>query len=119
MTKKEMNAALDAMLEQGNQLRASELIPIVVALVCNATPIEVEDITGLTADQLDALQPGNVVVKKTGNERRVYTVNFKDDVTGKLLLTYADWQNVEGVYYEKGESGWAYVQTDNTHIATE
>ena len=29
----------------------------------------------------------------------------------------ADWQNVEGVYYEKGESGWAYVQTDTTHIS--
>lgn len=122
-----MNAAPDAMLEQGNRLRARELIPFLAELARNATPIEVEDITGLTADQLDALQPGNVVVKKTGDERHVYTVDFKDGVAGKLLLTYADWQNVEGVYYEKvegvyyerGESGWAYVQTDNTHIAAE
>lgn len=117
MTKKEMLVTLNAMLEQGNQLRASKLVPILTELAGNAVPIEVEDITGLTADQLEALQPGNVVVKKTGNERHVYTVNFKDGVTGKLLLTYADWQNVEGVYYEKGASGWAYVQTDNTHIA--
>lgn len=33
MTKDEMNAALDKMLEQGNQLRASELIPVLKAIV--------------------------------------------------------------------------------------
>lgn len=33
MTKDEMNTALDAMLEQGNQLRASELIPVLKAIV--------------------------------------------------------------------------------------
>ena len=33
MTKDEMAAALDKMLEQGNQLRASELIPVLKAIV--------------------------------------------------------------------------------------
>lgn len=33
MTKEEMIAALDKMLEQGNQLRASELIPVLKAIV--------------------------------------------------------------------------------------
>lgn len=33
MTKDEMAAALDKMLEQGNQLRASELIPVLKAVV--------------------------------------------------------------------------------------
>lgn len=33
MTKDEMTAALDKMLEQGNQLRASELIPVLKAIV--------------------------------------------------------------------------------------
>lgn len=33
MTNEEMTAALNKMLEQGNQLRASELIPILKAIV--------------------------------------------------------------------------------------
>ena len=33
MTKEEMTAALNKMLEQGNQLRASELIPVLKAIV--------------------------------------------------------------------------------------
>ena len=80
-------------------------------------PLEVTDITALTAEQLDALDCGEVVVKVTGTEKHSYVVNYKDETKGELLLTYADWQNVEGVYYEKGESGWAYVQTDTTHIS--
>lgn len=39
MTKDEMNATLDKMLEQGNQLRASELIPVLKAIV-EALPSE-------------------------------------------------------------------------------
>ena len=39
MTKDEMTAALDAMLEQGNQLRASELIPVLKEIV-EALPSE-------------------------------------------------------------------------------
>ncbi len=33
MTKEEMTTALNKMLEQGNQLRASELIPVLKAIV--------------------------------------------------------------------------------------
>ena len=39
MTKEEMTAALDAMLEQGNQMRASELVPVLKAIV-EALPSE-------------------------------------------------------------------------------
>lgn len=39
MTKDEMTAALDAMLEQGNQLRASDLVPVLKAIV-EALPSE-------------------------------------------------------------------------------
>lgn len=35
MTKEEMIAALDKMLEQGNQLRAHELVPVLKAIVEN------------------------------------------------------------------------------------
>jgi hypothetical protein len=40
MTKEEMIVALDAMLEQGNQLRASELIPVLKAIV-GGSPLRV------------------------------------------------------------------------------
>lgn len=39
MSKEEMTAALDAMLEQGNQMRASELVPVLKAIV-EALPSE-------------------------------------------------------------------------------
>ena len=39
MTSQEMTAALDKVLEQGNQLRASELIPVLKAIV-EALPYE-------------------------------------------------------------------------------
>lgn len=80
------------------------------------TVITVTDITALTGDQLDALRNGDMVVKITGNQKHTYTVTYKDAVKGELLLTYVDWQNVEGVYYEKVEGVWTYIQTDNTQI---
>ena len=103
---------------QGDAVDLGGALPTILsALASAALPIEVTDITKLTAAQLDALEPGAKVVKITGTQKHVYIVNYKDEVNGELLLSYADWQNVEGVYYEKGESGWAYVQTDNTHIS--
>ena len=58
-----------------------------------------------------------MVVKITGTQKHTYIVTYKDETAGELLLTYCDWQNVEGVYYEKQEGVWTYIQTDNTHIS--
>lgn len=119
MDRNEIIAAINAKIAgQGNQIDlGGALADILLDLAGASIPIEVTDITALTGDQLDALHVGDKVVKKTGTQKHLYFVNYKDETTGELLLTYADWQNVEGVYYEKGESGWAYVQTDNTHIS--
>ena len=102
---------------QGNQIDLGGALADVLLALAGAAPIEVTEITALTAAQLDSLNVGDKVVKISGNQKHLYFVNYKDETAGELLLTYADWQNVEGVYYEKGESGWAYVQTDNTHIS--
>ena len=119
MTKENILALINAQISgQGNQVDiGGALAAILTELVGASLPLEVEDITALTAEQLDALNVGDKVVKITGTQKHLYLVNYKDATTGELLLTYTDWQNVEGVYYEKGESGWAYVQTDNTHIS--
>lgn len=78
--------------------------------------ITVTNIQTLTGEQLDALRNGDMVIKVTGNQKHTYTVTYKDAVKGELLLSYVDWQNVEGVYYEKVEGVWTYIQTDNTPI---
>lgn len=80
------------------------------------TVITVANIQALTGEQLDALRNGDMVIKVTGNQKHTYTVTYKDAVKGELLLSYVDWQNVEGVYYEKVEGVWTYIQTDNTPI---
>lgn len=117
MTKEEMIVALDAMLEQGNQLRASELIPILAELAGSAAPIEVEDITGLTSEQLDSLNAGDKVVKVTGKQKHAYIVSYKGEGAGEgLCLTYVDASTAETVSYDRTESGWAYNSTDKGSI---
>lgn len=116
MPKEAMIAALDAMLEQGNQLRASELIPILAELVGDAAPIKVDDITALTAAQLDALNVGDKVVKVTGNEEHLYWVTYKAKTGGGLCLSYFDATTAETVSYDRTESGWAYNSTDKGSI---
>ena len=72
----------------------------------------VTDITALTTEQLDALKPGHVVVKKTGNAQHAYFVAYKDDVLGEISLVYTDRWTIEEVYYEKHDGAWAHVVTD-------
>lgn len=117
MTKEEMIVALNAMLEQGNQLRASELIPILAELAGNAAPIEVEDIAGLTDEQLDNLNAGDKVVKVTGKQKHAYIVSYKGEGTGEgLCLTYVDASTAETVSYDRTDDGWAYNSTDKGSI---
>lgn len=78
--------------------------------------ITVTDITALTADQLEALRAGDVVIKHDGTGDHSYRVSFKGS-TG-LCLTYSDCENVETVAYEKTGDTWAYDSTDVTHIAS-
>lgn len=78
--------------------------------------ISVSDITGLTDAQLDALLPGNKVIKETGTASHVYTVSYKDAENGGICLTYTDASVVETVSYDHTESGWAYNSTDVTPL---
>lgn len=119
MKKEELSALIaEKIAGQGNQIDLGGALALILSeLLKGAVALEVTDITALTAEQLDSLSAGDKVVKVTGTEKHAYLVNYKDETKGELLLTYADWQNVEGVYYEKGDAGWAYVQTDTTHIS--
>ena len=118
MDKSQLIALINAKIAgQGNQIDISgSLAEILLAIAGASVPIEVSDITALTDDQLDALNVGDKVAKKTGTAQHLYTVTYKDAENGGLCLTYADAANVETVSYDHTESGWAYNSTDKTHI---
>lgn len=101
-----------------NREFSQEMGPLVEAIVglMDEPTLEVDDVTALASEQAEALKAGNVVVKRTGTQRHAYLVAYKDDTEGELSLVYADCWNVEEVYYERGESGWAFVVKDITPI---
>lgn len=102
---------------QGNQVDIGGVLAAILSdLAAAAAPIEVADITGLTDAQLDALEVGAKVAKKTGTAKHLYVVSYKDAENGGLCLTYTDASTVETVSYDHSESGWAYNSTDKGSI---
>ena len=78
--------------------------------------VETGSITEMTDEQLDSLNVGDRVAKKTGTAEHLYTVTYKDAENGGICLTYLDASVVETVSYDHTESGWAYNSTDVTPI---
>lgn len=76
-------------------------------------PVEVADITAIPKDVLDALLPGQAVVKITGKQRHTYIVSYKGEGNGEgICLTYTDASLIETVSYDRTAEGWAYNSTD-------
>ena len=119
MNQQQILALINAKIAgQGNQIDSGGALAEILAVIASAaTPIEVADITALTNDQLDALNVGDKVAKKTGTAQHLYVVSYKDAENGGLCLTYTDASTVETVSYDHTESGWAYNSTDKTNIA--
>lgn len=118
MDKLQIQALIDAKIAgQGNQIDiGGALADILSALASAAAPIEVTDITALTAAQLDSLNVGDKVVKVTGTDKHLYVVTYKAETGGGLCLSYFDAVNTETVSYDRTESGWAYNSTDKGAI---
>ena len=118
MTKNEIMALIDAKIAgQGSAVDIGGALPAILsALASAAATIEVDDITALTGEQLDALEIGAKVAKKTGTAKHLYVVSYKDAENGGLCLTYTDASTVETVSYDHTESGWAYNSTDKGSI---
>ena len=114
MDKKSLVDLINAKIAgQGNQIDlGGALAEILLDLAGAAAPIEVSDITKLTADQLDALNVGDKVVKITGTEKHLYLVTYKADTGGGICLSYNAAGYGETVAYDRIESGWAYNSTD-------
>ena len=75
--------------------------------------LNVTDITKLTNRQCDALNVGDQVIKKTGNQKHLYTVTYKEEKQG-LCLTYMDAENVETVPYDYTGSPKKWTAGDKT-----
>ena len=118
MTQSELMALINAKIAgQVSAIDAGGALPAILsALAAAAAPIEVDDITALTGAQLDALEIGAKVAKKTGTAKHLYVVSYKDAENGGLCLTYTDASTVETVSYDHTESGWAYNSTDKGSI---
>ena len=118
MTQSELMALINAKIAgQGSAVDIGGALPAILsALAASAAPIEVNDITALTGAQLDALEIGAKVAKKTGTAKHLYVVSYKDAENGGLCLTYTDASTVETVSYDHTESGWAYNSTDKGSI---
>ena len=110
MKRSEMLAGI---IGQGSQIDQSGTLGIALQALLG---IEVTDVTKLTDEQLDALNCGDRVIKKTGTAEHAYVVSYKDAENGGICLTYTDASTVETVSYDHTESGWAYNSTDTTHI---
>ena len=118
MTQSELMALINAKISgQGSAVDVGGALPAILsALAAAAAPIEVDDITALTGAQLDALEIGAKVAKKTGTAKHLYVVSYKDAENGGLCLTYTDASTVETVSYDHTESGWSYNSTDKGSI---
>ena len=114
MTKTELMALINAKIAgQGSAVDAGGALPAILsALAEAAAPIEVTDITKLTAEQLDGLNVGDKVVKVTGTDKHLYLVTYKATTGGGICLSYNAAGYGETVSYDRTESGWAYNSTD-------
>ena len=75
--------------------------------------IRVTNIKGLTTKQCNALNVGDQVIKKTGNQLHLYTVTYKEENQG-MCLSYIDAENAETVAYDFNGTTKKWAWTDTT-----
>ena len=75
--------------------------------------LHVTDIKALTTKQCNALNVGDQIIKKTGNQQHLYTVTYKEEKQG-LCLSYIDAENAETVAYDYNGTTKQWAWTDTT-----
>lgn len=101
-------------IEWDTAILADKIKPILLALIDQVpNSIEVTDIEALTKEQLDALRPGDLVIKVTDNMKHTYFVTYKGEGEGQgIVLTYNACGYGEAISYDRTESGWAFNKKD-------
>ena len=114
MTKNELKELIASkIVGQGNQIDIGGVLAEILDNLANAAaPLEVSDITALTAAQLDSLNVGDKVVKITGTDKHLYLVTYKATIGGGICLSYNAAGYGETVSYDRTASGWVYNSTD-------
>ena len=76
-----------------------------------AMKVASSSITQLTNEEINKLQAGDIVTKKTGNMFHTYIVSYKEDGQG-ICLTYSAAGYQETVSYDLIDGVWTYNSTD-------
>lgn len=81
--------------------------------------IKTSDITNLSTKDINKLKAGDIVLKKTGNQKHAYVVSYKEDNQG-ICLTYTDASVVETVSYDYNTTTkeWIYNSKDSTTLVS-
>ena len=82
----------------------------------SAIKLDVSNIVSLTDDELNNLKCGDIVVKKTGNQKHNYIVTYKEEKHGICLSYYAAGY-LETVSYDYTNGHWVYNSTDIFNMA--
>lgn len=79
--------------------------------------IKTSDITNLSTKDINKLKAGDIVLKKTGNQKHAYIVSYKEENQG-ICLTYTDASVIETVSYDYNTTTktWDYNSTDVTPV---
>lgn len=79
--------------------------------------IKTSDITNLSTKDINKLKAGDIVLKKTGNQKHTYIVSYKEENQG-ICLTYVDASVAETVSYDYNAftKEWVYNSTDITPL---
>lgn len=112
MNRKKIIASLKALIPGAHaaDIKAASLSELLAEALL---PLEVTDMTALTAEQLDSLDCGEVVVKVTGKQKHAYIVSYKGEGEGEgICLSYNAAGYGETISYDRTESGWQYNSTD-------
>ena len=80
--------------------------------------IKTSDITALSTKDINKLKAGDIVLKKTGNQKHAYIVSYKEENQG-ICMTYTDASLVETVSYDYNSETqeWTYNSTDKTELS--
>ena len=116
MNTEQLKAAISKLpknaLEWDSAILAEKLQAILSGVVENMpTKIEVKDseIEHLSNDILDALRPGDQVIKVTGVQKHLYYVTYKGEGAGEgIVITCNFCGYSEAIAYDRTESGWAF-----------
>lgn len=75
------------------------------------------NIQSLSDDLLNSLRVGDVVQKKTGNQKHCYVVTYKEEKKG-ICLTYVDCGYMETISYDYTAGHWVYNSKDVCEVAS-